>query len=127
MPVHGFDRQLQRGQIRTEDFASWPKADFFGQMSIDHFVDKSQNHSKRAMTQNSQGPSLAARCLGFGGLIPFVGLAATLWLVPSASQPLWAAALLGYGATICSFLGAIHWGLTMRDGLSHVLRRCFGA
>lgn len=68
------------------------------------------------MTKNSQGPWFAARCLGFGGLIPFVGLAATLWLVPSAIQPLWAAALLGYGATICSFLGAIHWGLTMRDG-----------
>jgi hypothetical protein len=68
------------------------------------------------MTQNSQGPSFAAQCLGFGGLIPFVGLAVVLWLVPSASQPLWATALLGYGATICSFLGAIHWGLTMRDG-----------
>lgn len=67
------------------------------------------------MTQNPQGPSFTARCLGIGGLIPFVGLAATLWLVPSASQPLWATALLGYGATICSFLGAIHWGLTMRD------------
>ena len=24
--------------------------------------------------------------------------------------------LLGYGATICSFLGAIHWGLVMREG-----------
>ena len=68
------------------------------------------------MTQDLQGPLFAARCLGFGGLIPFVGLAAGLWLVPSASQPLVATALLGYGATICSFLGAIHWGLTMRDG-----------
>lgn len=67
------------------------------------------------MTQNSQGPSFTARCLSFGGLIPFVGLATVLWLVRSASQPLWATALLGYGATICSFLGAIHWGLTMRD------------
>lgn len=68
------------------------------------------------MIQNTQGPSFTARCLGFGGLIPFVGLATALWLVPSASQPLWATALLGYGATICSFLGAIHWGLTLRDG-----------
>jgi len=25
-------------------------------------------------------------------------------------------ALLGYGATITSFLGAIHWGFVMRDG-----------
>jgi len=68
------------------------------------------------MTQNPPSPSFAARCLGFSGLIPFVGLATALWLVPSVSQPLWAMALLGYGATICSFLGAIHWGLTMRDG-----------
>jgi hypothetical protein len=45
-------------------------------------------------------------------------LATALWLVPSASQPLWVTALLGYGATTCSFLGAIHWGLTMRDGLA---------
>ena len=68
--------------------------------------------------QDPQGPSLAARCLGFGGLIPFVGLAAALWLVPSVSRPLVATGLLGYGATICSFLGAIHWGLTMRDRLA---------
>ena len=27
-------------------------------------------------------------------------------------------ALLGYGATIASFLGAIHWGLVMREGLA---------
>lgn len=67
------------------------------------------------MTAAPQGPSFAARCLGFGGLIPFVGLAAALWLAPSASRPLAATALLGYGATICSFLGAIHWGLSMRD------------
>ncbi|RYF51402.1 MAG: DUF3429 domain-containing protein [Comamonadaceae bacterium] len=60
-------------------------------------------------------PSPAARRLGFGGLIPFVGLAAALWLAPPALRPLAGAALLGYGATICSFLGAIHWGLSMRE------------
>lgn len=68
------------------------------------------------MTQNLQGPSFTARCLGFGGLVPFVGLAAAVWLAPSASRPFAAMALMGYGATICSFLGAIHWGLAMRDG-----------
>jgi hypothetical protein len=67
------------------------------------------------MTADLQGPSLGARRLGFGGLIPFVGLAATLWLAPPDLRPLAGAALLGYGATICSFLGAIHWGLSMRD------------
>ena len=60
-------------------------------------------------------PSITARRLGFGGLLPFVGLAAALWLAPPALRPLAGAALLGYGATICSFLGAIHWGLAMRE------------
>lgn len=67
------------------------------------------------MTADLQGPSTAARRLGFGGLIPFVGLAAALWLAPPAIRPLAGVALLAYGATICSFLGAIHWGLSMRD------------
>ncbi|MBC7994280.1 MAG: DUF3429 domain-containing protein [Rhizobacter sp.] len=70
------------------------------------------------MTGNA-GPSPWARRLALGGLIPFVGLAAALWVVPAemplARQAL-PAALLGYGATISSFLGAIHWGLVMRDG-----------
>ena len=60
-------------------------------------------------------PSLLARRLGFGGLIPFTSLAAALWLAPLADWPLAGPALLGYGATNCSFLGAIHWGLVMRD------------
>ena len=66
-------------------------------------------------TTDLRTPSPTARCLGFGGLIPFVGLAAALWLASPASRPFVAMALLGYGATICSFLGAIHWGLTMRE------------
>jgi hypothetical protein len=49
-------------------------------------------------------------------LIPFVGLAAALWAPGPTEWPLVQAALLGYGATIASFLGAIHWGLVMRDG-----------
>ena len=68
------------------------------------------------MTAASAGPSRWALRLGFGGLIPFVGLALALWLAPSTSSPLAGVALLGYGATIASFLGAIHWGLSMRDG-----------
>ena len=68
------------------------------------------------MTADSAGPSLWARRLGFGGLIPFVGLAVALWLAPPGGWPLAGMALLGYGATISSFLGAIHWGVSMRDG-----------
>ena len=59
-------------------------------------------------------PTLWAQALGYSGLIPFVGLALAIWLLP-AHQARVTSALLGYGATIASFLGAIHWGLTMRD------------
>jgi Protein of unknown function (DUF3429) len=68
------------------------------------------------------GPSAWARRLGFGGLIPFVSLAAVLWLAPPGGWPLASLALLGYGATISSFLGAIHWGLVMREGPDQQLR-----
>lgn len=37
-----------------------------------------------------------------------------VWFWPQ-HQAMAASALLGYSATIVSFLGAIHWGLTMRD------------
>ena len=68
------------------------------------------------MRADTAGPSLWARRLGFGGLIPFVGLAAALWVVGPGDLPPARMALLGYGATISSFLGAIHWGLVMREG-----------
>ena len=68
------------------------------------------------MKTDEAGPSLWARRLGLGGLIPFVGLATALWVQWPADGALVRAALLGYGATIASFLGAIHWGLVMRDG-----------
>lgn len=60
-------------------------------------------------------PSPWARRLGYGGLVPFVGLALGAWWLPLAQQAMAASALLAYSATILSFLGAIHWGLTMRD------------
>jgi len=73
------------------------------------------------MKADSAGPSLWAWRLGLGGLIPFVGLAAALWFAPPAAWPLAAMALLGYGATISSFLGAIHWGLVMREGTAQTV------
>jgi Protein of unknown function (DUF3429) len=48
--------------------------------------------------------------LGYGGLVPFAGLAVLLWLVPPRLQGVIALSLLGYGALIASFLGGIHWG-----------------
>ena len=68
------------------------------------------------MKADKAGPSLWARRLGFGGLIPFVCLAVALWVARPGDWPLARMALLGYGATISSFLGAIHWGLVMREG-----------
>lgn len=68
----------------------------------------------------SERPSLFARQLGYAGLIPFVGLAAALWVVPLDAWPLARLSLLGYGATICSFLGAIHWGLVMQAGAAQL-------
>ncbi len=69
---------------------------------------------------NSTGtplPRWAAR-LGYAGLIPFVALSAAAWLAPAAYRMQAAFALLAYGATIASFLGAIHWGLAMRGPLT---------
>lgn len=63
--------------------------------------------------------------LGYGGLLPFVALAATgLW---ATDAPLWGSALLAYGAVILSFVGALHWGFAMSQaGLSDSERtRCF--
>jgi hypothetical protein len=60
-------------------------------------------------------PTLTARTIGYAGLIPFIGLSAmsVLWHDIHHSTILFS--LLAYGATIISFLGAIHWGLAMRE------------
>lgn len=51
------------------------------------------------------------RTLGNAGLIPFVLLAALVWLVGPDLQPWVAMALVAYAALIASFLGGIHWGM----------------
>lgn len=56
--------------------------------------------------------------LGYGGLLPFLGLL-LLILVSAEHRPLWTQALLAYGAVILSFVGALHWGFAMTlQGLS---------
>ena len=60
-------------------------------------------------------PSVWATRLGYGGLIPFVVLALATWMADPAYRAFSGLSLLGYGAAIASFLGAIHWGLVMRD------------
>lgn len=51
------------------------------------------------------------RTLGHAGLIPFVLLAALVWLVNLELQAWVAIALAAYAALIVSFLGGIHWGI----------------
>lgn len=60
-------------------------------------------------------PPSYARWLGYAGLIPFVVLVAMVWWLPAADRMAAGFALTAYGASISSFLGAIHWGLAMRD------------
>ncbi len=63
-------------------------------------------------------PPRIAQWLGYGGLLPFVGLAGLdLWMNSPDGTRI-AAALLAYGASILSFMGAIHWGLALRDNAS---------
>jgi hypothetical protein len=59
-------------------------------------------------------PTLVTQ-LGYGGLIPFLVLATAIWLADANVSAQLSLALVGYGASIASFLGAIHWGLAMRD------------
>ena len=59
-------------------------------------------------------PSLVTQ-LSYAGLIPFVALAPAIWIADKEVSALASFALVGYGASITSFLGAIHWGLAMRE------------
>ncbi len=54
--------------------------------------------------------------LGYAGLIPFVLLAALMWLVDTELLPFVGIALGGYAATIVSFLGGVHWGIGFMKG-----------
>jgi hypothetical protein len=60
-------------------------------------------------------PAMAAG-LGYAGLIPFIALAVLLWWLPDDEVQRIHEALLGYGAVILSFIGAVHWGLAMSGG-----------
>ena len=60
-------------------------------------------------------PAPWATWLGYAGLVPFVALALSLRFLPAELRDFSVFALTAYAATITSFLGAIHWGLAMRD------------
>jgi hypothetical protein len=67
------------------------------------------------LARQHPGMPVSARALGFGGLLPFVGLAIAT-LVDPARASLWNQALMAYGAIILSFVGALHWAFAMTAG-----------
>lgn len=71
-------------------------------------------------------PPTVVTVLGYAGLLPFGALALALWWPSSVHPAPLAFALLAYGASIASFLGAIHWGLAMRDDVGGDLRYLWG-
>lgn len=70
------------------------------------------------MSQNephSIAPPTWANLLGYAGLIPFVVLSAAFFFPERLSHTFISHALSSYAVAIISFLGAIHWGLEMRE------------
>ena len=55
--------------------------------------------------------------LGYGGLLPFLFLAAA-GILDQNHAPYWADGLFAYGAVILSFVGALHWGYALSLGAS---------
>ena len=60
-------------------------------------------------------PNAMALRLGYLALLPFVLGAALVWGVRSDAHPHATAALSAYAAVVAAFIGAIHWGLAMRE------------
>jgi len=78
------------------------------------------------MRFSSQNISSVGRLLGYSGLVPFVVLATLSFTVPSAHRPAVVYSLLAYGVTIVSFMGAIHWGLTMIENIPNKQQLVWG-
>ena len=64
---------------------------------------------------HSSTPPTWANLLGYAGLIPFVVLSAAFFFPERLSHTFISHALSSYAVAIISFLGAIHWGLEMRE------------
>lgn len=54
-----------------------------------------------------------ALVLAVAGTVPFIALSAAVALSPETYQPLALTALFTYAAVILSFLGGIHWGMSV--------------
>ncbi len=51
--------------------------------------------------------------LGYAGLVPFVACVLGIALLDGEQRAFAVRALIGYGAVILSFLGAVHWGVAL--------------
>jgi len=63
----------------------------------------------------SDDPMPLLQALGYGGLIPFAFFGVAAWFGAGDWQAFALHALAVYAAVILSFLGAIHWGLSLLD------------
>lgn len=65
---------------------------------------------------SATSPPRPVGLLGYGGLLPFIGLALVIPFSDEHGEFL-GRALVAYGAVILSFVGALHWGfaMTLRD------------
>lgn len=61
----------------------------------------------------ARGLPFPALWLGLGGLVPIAACAAAAFIGPERWHGFALAALIGYGAVILAFLGAVHWGLAL--------------
>ena len=66
------------------------------------------------MSANNEMPR-SALLLGWGGVLPFAGLAIAVAFGLPSPIPQAETMLIGYGAVILSFLGGVHWGVAMRS------------
>jgi hypothetical protein len=53
--------------------------------------------------------------LGYAGLLPFVACVLAVALLDGEARGFASRALVAYGAVILSFLGAVHWGVLLRQ------------
>ena len=107
------------------------------ELGADFVLLRCLSQEKNQSTRNTRHPSKPmsavqrplprlAQVLGYAGLIPFIALAAmTLTLTPP-EQGIASFALRAYAVTIVSFLGAIHWGLAMRQAQANTLLLWWG-
>ena len=63
---------------------------------------------------------MTARLLGYGGLLPFLLLGGAVVLDLHTPFAPASALLIGYGAVILSFVGALHWGAQLNKATEQI-------